>query len=94
MIESEDSASDASPTLTPEDTTGASPGRCACSVLQQMEAGLGDGGEPWEQAERLVSIPSAAHGYLDPQSGKQAGSFRTYVIRFKVSTRQLSRSID
>lgn len=82
-MESEDSTSDTAqntPNLVPSLTVN--PHRCDCPILHELEAIMR--GESQEKADKLVCIPSAAHGYMDPQSGKQVGSFRTYIIKLRV----------
>lgn len=53
------------------------PINCKCSIFRIIS-------ENESQADSLVTVPDAATGYLDPVTGKQIGSFMTYVIVFKV----------
>ena len=51
--------------------------RCDCPVLAQLHP-------EHDSVDEMVHVPAAAHGYLDRQSGKQVGSFMTYVVNFFV----------
>lgn len=53
---------------------------CECAIYKRIadarQCGKGDG---W-RVDEVVSVPGAAHGYVDPLTGKQVGSFMTYII--------------
>lgn len=55
------------------------PEKCDCNVFQSIKKSHEcDSSEP-------IQIPCSANGYLDPISGRQVGSFMTYVITFGVN---------
>lgn len=56
---------------------------CNCEVMTRLES-LSEPTEGPSRRDKDVSIPHAAHGYIDPETGKQLGSFMTYVIKFNV----------
>lgn len=55
---------------------------CNCAVKDKIEREVN--GKGW-RIDELVGIPSATHGYIDSQTGKQVGSFMTYLINFNVN---------
>lgn len=66
---------------------------CNCAVYQRIaelqQPGQGGG---W-RIDEAVSVPSAAHGYVDPLTGKQVGSFMTYIISFLGVSPVIDRAI-
>lgn len=67
-----------------EEASRGAAGECNCAALKKIES-VRSQGEGMLHVEDLISIPNAAHGYIDPDTGKQLGSFMTYVIKFNVS---------
>lgn len=57
---------------------------CNCETLESLRRFRGRADE---RVAELVRVPSAASGFLDAQTGKQVGSFMTYVICFGVPVR-------
>jgi hypothetical protein len=58
-----------------------SPLQCDCDILNRLKSVRSDSN--WK-VDELVRVPAAAHGYIDQQSGKQVGSYMTYIISFCV----------
>lgn len=53
---------------------------CECTIHRRIsEIRQSERGDGW-QVNEVVSVPGAAHGYVDPLTGKQVGSFMTYII--------------
>jgi hypothetical protein len=77
----EESSPPSSPPPSPPMRSKSPRTRCDCAVLARLETVKG--ALDW-QVDELVRVPAAAHGYVDSQSGKQVGSFMTYVINFCV----------
>lgn len=54
---------------------------CDCPILGRLQTL--EGASDW-RVDELIRVPASAHGYMDPESGKQTGSFITYIINFCV----------
>lgn len=82
-MESEDGTSEAS-TAQIEELKGSkvmNDTPCDCVTHNRLAAIRTD---PDWRVEDLVRVPSSAHGYIDEKTGKQVGSYLTYIISFCV----------